>query len=83
MQFLGLLQQQKVSLWLSSLSIAFRECYDCFSSEFIESTLLPKLYQALRLKPAGMEQLVEAVVRLVTREGNSTLMNAYTSKISV
>ena len=41
------------------------------------------MYQALRVKPAGMEQLVEAMVRLVTREGSPTLINAYTSKISV
>ena len=41
------------------------------------------MYQALRMKPAGMEELVEAIVRLVTREASPSLMNAYTSKISV
>ena len=45
--------------------------------------MLPKMYLVLRTKPAGMEYLVEAMVMLVTRDGSSSLMNAYTSKISV
>lgn len=45
--------------------------------------MLAKLYLGLRNKPANPELLVEAVVRIVTRDGSSALINAYSSKISV
>ena len=77
------MHQKRISLWICNLHLSIKECYDCFSNEFVEGVLLPKMYLVLRTKPAGMEYLVEAMVMLVTREGSSSLMNAYTSKISV
>lgn len=77
------MQSQSNSLWIREFHIALRDCYECFSSNFIETTLLARLYLGLRNKPADPEVLVEAVVKMVTRDGSSALINAYSSKISV
>lgn len=78
-----MLLTRKHSLWLTSLHNSLLYCTDHIPSDYLESTLLPRLYQGLRTKPANPEPLIETIVKLVLRDSNSSLINAYTSKISV
>lgn len=83
MKYLGLLLTKKNSSWLNNFYNCIKNCYECFSSEFIEHTLLPKLYTCLRNKTPSLEVVVETVIILISRDGNSALINAYVSKINV
>ncbi len=55
---------------------------ECFSSDFVEGVLLPKLYLCLKGKVAGVEMVVELVVMLLSRLGNPLLTSNYFNKVS-
>lgn len=83
MRYLALLQVKKNSNWLTVFYSAVSHCTECFSPEFLEGALLPKLYACLRAKTVSLEMVVETVVKLVGRDSNPALINAYASKINV
>jgi len=82
MKYLTALLNKKNSSWLGELYTAIKDCYECFSGDFIEQTLLPRLYMCLRSKTASYEVVVEGVVKLISRDSNPALINAYASKIN-
>ncbi len=82
MRYLDLIIKKKVSVWIVTLLSALKDVCSFFSSDFIESTLLPKLYSSLRAKISGREILIEMIVLLLSQEGNPLMTNAYISKVT-
>lgn len=82
MKYLTVLLNKKNSSWLAGLYAAIKDCYECFSGDFLEQTLLPRLYLCLRSKTANCEVVVEGLVKLISRDSNSALINTYASKIN-
>lgn len=82
MKFLNLLLSKKNSGWLTLFYSSLKECCDCFSSEFTEQTLLPKLFACLKAKTPSLITVIEIVLTLITRDGNAQLINNYISKVS-
>lgn len=57
-KYLTILLNKKNSSWLGIFYQSIKDCYECFSPEFIELTLLPKLYSCLRIKTPSMDIVV-------------------------
>ena len=64
-RYLDLLIKNKLSAWITSFLGALKDVCINFSSEFIESSLLPKLYTCLRAKISGVDTIIEIIALIL------------------
>ena len=82
-KYLNFLLTRKISKRIEAFLLSITECYKYFSAEFIEVTLAPRLYACLKNKLSNPSLLVELIVKLITRDFTSALINSYLSKAAI
>lgn len=75
---------RKNGSFISNLYNSISKCVDFFAPVYSETTLLPKLYSAVRSKAVFMNSLIKLIVSFLSRECSSAiLINNYASKVNV